>query len=209
MNTFTIEIDAWSSEAPIPAEYAFGRLDDRGAFALSQNRNPALRWSGAPQGTRSFALICYDPDVPSSAENVNQEGRTISAELPRIDFFHWLIADIPATLTQISAGAASDGVTPKGKPTGRKDYGLEGANSYTAWFADDPQMAGVYGGYDGPCPPWNDSIIHRYHFELLALDVETLGLSGNFDGPQLRAAAQAHVLGRATYTGTYTLNAAL
>ena len=47
----------------------------------------------------------------------------------------------------------------------------QGINDYTGWFAGDKDMAGNYFGYDGPCPPWNDEIPHRYVFTLYALDV--------------------------------------
>ena len=43
-------------------------------------------------------------------------------------------------------------------------------------------MSGDYFGYDGPCPPWNDALVHRYVFTLYALDVATLGLQGPFTG---------------------------
>ena len=58
-----------------------------------------------------------------------------------------------------------------------------GVNNYTDWFAGDEQMAGDYGGYDGPCPPWNDELLHHYRFTLYALDVPSLGLPGAFGGP--------------------------
>ncbi|MEL6343742.1 MAG: YbhB/YbcL family Raf kinase inhibitor-like protein [Myxococcota bacterium] len=209
MNDFTVSINDWADGAAIPARFAFGQLDDQGAFALSDNVSPAIRWTNAPAGTRSFAIVVSDPDVPSSAEDVNQEGRAVPADLPRITFFHWLAANIPADQTGIDEGVGSNGVTPGGKPVGDAGYGTLGANNYTQWFAGDPQMAGTYGGYDGPCPPWNDSIIHHYHFTVYALDVATLTLQTGFDGPALLAAMEGHVLASAQHTGTYTLNAAL
>ena len=48
-----------------------------------------------PAGTRSFAIICHDPDVPSQGDDVNQEGRVVPATLPRVDFFHWVLVDLP------------------------------------------------------------------------------------------------------------------
>ena len=70
-------------------------------------------------------------------------------------------------------------------------------------------MAGDYYGYDGPCPPWNDDLLHHYHFHVYALGVETLGLSGRFTLADVRAAMSGHILAEAELTGTYTLNAAL
>jgi Raf kinase inhibitor-like YbhB/YbcL family protein len=206
---FTVTVDDWAPGARIPDRFAFGTLDDAGAFALSANTSPAIRWSGAPEGTRSFALVCSDPDVPSSAEDVNQAGRVVPADLPRVTFFHWLVANLPADATSLPEGIGSDGVTPRGKPVGRVSYGHTGANTYTQWFAGDADMAGTYGGYDGPCPPWNDSLVHHYHFTVYALSVGDLDLPEGFDGPALLAAIEGHVLASAAYVGTYTLNAAL
>ena len=77
------------------------------------------------------------------------------------------------------------------------------------WFAGDPAMSGDYYGYDGPCPPWNDDLLHHYHFRVYALDVETIGVSGRFNAAAALAAMQGHVLAEAELVGTYTLNAAL
>ena len=70
-------------------------------------------------------------------------------------------------------------------------------------------MAGDYFGYDGPCPPWNDSIVHRYLFTLFALDSERLPVDGNFTGQQVRDAMRGHMLDQAMITGRYTLNPSL
>ena len=61
-------------------------------------------------------------------------------------------------------------------------------------------------GYDGPCPPWNDSIIHHYHFTVYALDVERLDVKGDPTGENVKAALKGHVLAEAKVTGTYSLN---
>ena len=53
---------------------------------MSDNKNPHLQWSDLPAGTRSLVLICHDYDVPSKGDDVNQEGKTVSANLPRVDF---------------------------------------------------------------------------------------------------------------------------
>jgi len=70
-------------------------------------------------------------------------------------------------------------------------------------------MAGAYFGYDGPCPPWNDAIVHRYVFTLYALDIASVPLDGEFTGQQVRAAIDGHVLDQASFSGSYTLNPAL
>ncbi len=204
-----IEIPAFPNNGRIPGEYAFCVPAEVGHVTLGENKNPLIRWWDVPEGTKSFALIVHDPDVPSKADDVNQEGRTVPASLPRVDFYHCVLVDIPADLREIPEGADSSGVTAKGKPLGKTAYGVRGKNDYTAWFAGDPDMAGDYGGYDGPCPPWNDEIIHHYHFTIYALDVETLGLSGAFGGAEALEAMQGHILDKASWVGTYTLNPAL
>ena len=70
-------------------------------------------------------------------------------------------------------------------------------------------MGGNYFGYDGPCPPWNDEILHHYVFTVYALDVPRLGVSGAFTGKDVLKAMEGHILDRAVLTGIYTLNPAL
>jgi len=124
-----------------------------------------------------------------------------------VDFFHWALIDIPPDTRGIARGKHSEGVTPRGKPGPHAPHGGRHAvNDYTAWFAGDNDMGGDYHGYDGPCPPWNDAIVHRYVFTLYALDVPTLAVSGAFTGSEARAAMKGHVLAEAAVTGRYTLN---
>jgi phosphatidylethanolamine-binding protein (PEBP) family uncharacterized protein len=89
----------------IPGEFAFAVMDAAHHVSLSTNRNPHLAWSDVPKGTKSFVLICHDSDVPSRADDVNKEDREIPASLPRVDFFHWLLIDIPANAREISPGS--------------------------------------------------------------------------------------------------------
>ncbi|TNE34947.1 MAG: YbhB/YbcL family Raf kinase inhibitor-like protein [Alphaproteobacteria bacterium] len=201
-----LNINGWKNGQPIPGKFAFGVPAEEGHVALSDNKSPAMSWSDAPEGTKSYAIICHDPDVPSSGEDVNQEGRTVPASLPRVDFYHWVMVDIPLDYSSLAEGEVSDGITKKGKKPGERAYGVTGINNYTDWFAEDPDMAGDYGGYDGPCPPWNDSIVHHYHFTIYALDVASLGLSGLFGGPEALDAMEGHVLASGSYVGTYSLN---
>jgi Raf kinase inhibitor-like YbhB/YbcL family protein len=201
-----VTIEGWSDGQPIPAKFAFGKIPSEGRFELGGNVSPAIVWSDAPTGTQSFAIVCHDPDVPSRPDDVNQEGKTVPADLPRVDFYHWVLVDVPASLSELAEGAASEGVTPRGKSTGAKAYGRAGKNNYTDWFDGDADMAGVYGDYDGPCPPWNDEIIHHYHFTVYALDVDKLILEDDFGGPEALAAMEGHVLDQASFVGTYTMN---
>lgn len=198
---------AFSQGGIIPVEYAFGKIDPANRVALSDNRNPALSWSDVPTGAQSLALICHDPDVPSRGDDVNQAGRTVPASLPRVDFFHWVLVDLPPTLVGINAGEFSNTVTARGKAGPATLHGArQGINDYTGWFAGDGDMKGDYYGYDGPCPPWNDEIPHRYVFTLFALDIPRLALDGRFTGADARREIAAHVLAQASLTGRYTLN---
>jgi Raf kinase inhibitor-like YbhB/YbcL family protein len=207
--TLSIEVTGVVDGGAIPGEFAFCVLALAGHVAMAPNRNPQVSWRGAPDGTRSFAILCIDLDAPTDATNVNKEGVTVPASLPRAEFSHWVLVDIPGSAASLVEGSDSDGVTPKGKPVGPTSHGVRGINDYTSWFIGDPDMEGVYGGYDGPCPPWNDEIVHRYRFTVHALDVTSLGLDGPFTAADARAAMQGHVLGEASVTGSYTLNPAL
>ena len=199
--------DSFADGGAIPAHYAFCAPDPSARVKLSQNRNPHLAWSDLPKGAQSVVLICHDPDVPSKAEDVNQEGRTIPASLPRVNFVHWVLVDMPASGSPIRDGEFSGGVTPKGKsgPLAARNT-RQGLNDYTAWFKNDPAMAGDYFGYDGPCPPWNDTIPHHYIFTLFALDVETCPVRRKFTVAEVLKAIKSHVLGSAKLTGLYSLN---
>lgn len=194
----------------LPGDLSFCIPDPAHHVCLGKNRNPHLAWTDAPAGTRSFALICHDPDVPSRGDDVNQEGRSVPAELPRVDFFHWVLIDLPPAVNSIGEGEFSDDVSPRGKPGPLAPHGSrQGINNYTDWFAGDPDMKGDYYGYDGPCPPWNDEIVHRYVFTLYALDLERLPLEGRFGGNEVRAALAGHILAQASIAGSYTLNPTL
>ncbi|NDP43309.1 MAG: YbhB/YbcL family Raf kinase inhibitor-like protein [Aromatoleum sp.] len=201
---------AFADGGAIPAEFAFASPDPVQHVKLSANRNPDFEWTGVPAGTYSLALICHDPDVPSRGDDVNQEGRVVPASLPRVDFFHWVLIDLPPDTAAIARGEFSDGVTARGKPGPHAPRGArQGISSYTDWFVGDPDMAGRYFGYDGPCPPWNDAIAHRYVFTLHALDVARLPVDGVFTGANARAAMAGHVLAQASVSGRYTLNPAV
>lgn len=70
--------------------------------------SPHLSWSGAPGGTKSYAVTCYDPDAPTGS-----------------GFWHWTVANIPADVTELKTGA-SPGAMPAGAVEGRTDYGPAG-----------------------------------------------------------------------------------
>jgi Raf kinase inhibitor-like YbhB/YbcL family protein len=198
-----IRSDSFEHRQPIPAEFAMGAPGGFGG-----NRNPHLAWDGAPDGTRSFALLCIDTDAPTDPSLAGKDGVEIPVEHPRGDFVHWAMADIPADVREIAAGSCSDGVTQGGKrdpsgPAGAR----QGLNDYTGWFAgDDGGMRGEYFGYDGPYPPPNDLRVHRYFFRLFALDVERLDLPEEFTAADVFTAMHGHVLAEAAIHGTYALH---
>ena len=197
--------DSFENARPIPAEFAMGQPD-----GFAPNRNPHLAWSDVPDGTRSFALLCIDPDAPTVPETVGRDDVQITVEQPRAHFIHWAMADIGPDVRVIAAGSCSDGVTARGKrqpagPAGAR----QGLNDYTGWFEGNDDMAGQWRGYDGPFPPPNDLRLHRYFFRVFALDVPTLPLPERFTAADVQAAMHGHVLAEATIYGTYSLNPAV
>lgn len=197
--------DNFQHGEPIPPDLAFAKLGH--PVALSNNVSPHLAWKDAPADTQSFVLTCIDPDVPSKPDDVNKEGRDVPADLPRVEFVHWLMANIPVECGELAEGACSEDITPRGK---KEPFGpprsVQGVNSYTDWFSGDVQMDGTYLGYDGPCPPWNDTLVHHYHFRVYALDTPHLPLEQGFSLDELRTAMAGHVLAEAELMGTYSLN---
>lgn len=89
---------AFADNAAIPAAQTCDGTDT----------SPALEWSGAPKGTKSFALTCVDPDAPSGT------------------FTHWIVYRIPATATRLPEGLPKSGETLKGIRQGKNDFGKLG-----------------------------------------------------------------------------------
>ncbi len=190
----------------IPQRCAFGIPCPDAHMQLGENRNPQLSWSEIPADAKSLVLICVDTDVPSSMDDFNKEGRTISASLPRVNFIHWVMTDISAAAGSVAEGACSAGITPGGKrnpsgPAGSR----QGINDYTGFMAGDAAMAGNYHGYDGPCPPWNDELVHHYRFKLYALDIESCELQGVFSAADALAAMRGHIVDQTELTGVYSI----
>lgn len=89
---------AFPPDGPIPSVYTCDGAD----------RSPALSWSGAPQGTKSFALISDDPDAP---------GKT---------WVHWVVWNIPANSTGFSDGVPPQATLSDGTRQGTTDFGRVG-----------------------------------------------------------------------------------
>ncbi|MDE3060459.1 MAG: YbhB/YbcL family Raf kinase inhibitor-like protein [Pseudomonadota bacterium] len=181
----TVRVGGVENGQPIPVKFAYCIPNGKGQTQNGSNINPAISWSGAPQNTRSYALIVVDKDVPASFELANKEGKTIPAGFPRRDFYHWVLVDIPTSVTSIAEGG------------GKSAQGVSGKNDYPGT------------GYDGPCPPWNDERLHHYHFVVYALDVPSLGLVSGFGGKEAEAAMSGHVLAKGEVIGTYANNPAV
>ena len=191
----------------MPDETAFGLLGPGKQYVDGPNRNPHLAWSDLPKGTRSLALLNDDLDVPINLDTFNKEGQIVSYEQQRRVLCHWILVDLAPDSGPIRLGEFSDGLTVGGKPGPAAPRGTrQGINEYTGWLQNHPTMKGNYFGYDGPRPPWNDEIPHRYVFKLFALDVPRLAVEGIFEKPAAVAAMRGHVLGTASITGLFKLN---
>jgi Raf kinase inhibitor-like YbhB/YbcL family protein len=138
-----------------------------------QNISPALEWSNAPAGTKSFAVTVYDPDAPTGS-----------------GWWHWVMYNIPASITSLPAGVGSArglGLiggrnAPSGSVQGNTDFGTK--------------------GYGGPCPPVG-SKPHHYHFTVFALKVDKLDVPGSATAAMVGFNLNANKLATARITGLY------
>ena len=146
----------------LPNEHVFNGMGCSG-----QNLSPELRWSGAPQGTQSFAVTVYDPDAPSGS-----------------GWWHWVVYNLPASTTQLPAGAGSAGskLLPAGTAQGRSDYGSV--------------------GFGGAAPPPGDKP-HRYIFTVYALETAKLDVPADATSALIGFMINANKLGSASITATY------
>ncbi|HET7263172.1 MAG TPA: YbhB/YbcL family Raf kinase inhibitor-like protein [bacterium] len=192
--TLTVTVDSFRAGGVIPQRYAFCVPAATGHTAPGQNVSPAISWSRGPSGTASYAIVVVDTDVPAVLTDADKEGKVIPATMKRRPWYHWLLVDIPASVTSLPEGADSkDGTAKSAGPT---PNGVRGLNDYGNGRA----------GYDGPCPPWNDAAVHHYHFRVYALNVARLPVPANFTAADVPRAGQSHVLAWGEVVGLYTQN---
>jgi Raf kinase inhibitor-like YbhB/YbcL family protein len=140
-------------------------LKDDQVHALG-NTSPQLSWEPGPEGTQSYVVTCFDPDAPIVS-----------------GFWHWVVCDIPASVTSLEVGAgASDDTLPEGAFHVRNDGG---------------GMA-----YMGAAPPAGDQV-HRYFFVVHAVTEPTLGVDASVSPAVVGFNLAFKTAGRAILHGTY------
>lgn len=128
--------------------------------------SPQLNWSGAPAGTKSYAVTVFDPDAPTGS-----------------GFWHWAVANIPATTTTLPEGAGDD--TGSRLPVG------------SFQLPNDARLP----RYIGAAPPAGHGE-HRYFVTVHALDVDDIGIASDSTPALLGFTIAGHILGRATLVAT-------
>jgi len=202
MNAFTLTVGGITSGEHIPTKFAYCLSNGKGGTVAGENISPFIQWSPPPEGTKSLAFLVVDKDVPATFENANVPEKTIALEAPRQDFYHWVLVDIPPNLSGILEGKDSSGIIPGGKQFGTQSYGTSGQNDYVK------MSQGPHGGYDGPCPPWNDNRLHNYHFTIYALDIPSLKLPNPVTGAQAMIIMKDHIIAQSDIVAPFTTNPA-
>jgi Raf kinase inhibitor-like YbhB/YbcL family protein len=157
--TFSLTSASFDDGQPLGPDHVGGLLGGDGGDV-----SPPLTWSGFPAETRSFAVTCYDPDAPTGS-----------------GFWHWAVADLPVSVTELAAGAGNGAPLPGGARTLANDAGF-------------PR-------YLGSAPPPGHGV-HRYHFTVHAVDVVRLALRDPATPAFLGFQLFTHAIARATLVGT-------
>jgi Raf kinase inhibitor-like YbhB/YbcL family protein len=192
IKTLTVTVAGLEAGGRLPLSSAY--CTPNPLHPAEHNISPAVSWSAGPPGTRSYALIMTDLDVPKDLSRINKPGVTIGPDEPRVPFIHWVLVDIKPNITSLPKGADSTGFIPRGNRVGRTPLGVRGANVFSHFYPKGSPLHGIRGGYDGPCPPKNDTVPHRYVTHIYALDVPSLKLSGTFFGEEALRRMQGHIL---------------
>jgi len=133
--------------------------------AGGEDVSPQLSWSGFPEETRSFAVTVYDPDAPTAS-----------------GFWHWAVANLPATVTELPSGVGDGSLLPGDALTLCNDAGMR--------------------RYVGAAPPAGHGV-HRYFVAVHALSVESLELAEDASPAYLGFNLFMHAIARAVIHGTY------
>ncbi|MBI2755798.1 MAG: YbhB/YbcL family Raf kinase inhibitor-like protein [Chloroflexi bacterium] len=158
MASFSVASRLFDDDQPMPMSTVH-------TWAGGGNTSPDLSWSGAPAGTQSFAVSMYDPDAPTT-----------------VGFVHWVLFNLPPSVTSLEAGAGAAGKNPSDSVLG-----------YTDWGNSE---------YGGPLPPPGDPP-HHYQITVYALDLPKLDLGPNTTYAFFRFSILGHVLGEARLTGRF------
>jgi Raf kinase inhibitor-like YbhB/YbcL family protein len=130
------------------------------------NQSPQLTWSNFPQATKSFVITLFDPDAPTST-----------------GFWHWVVFDVPASVTRLRAGAGSSASPAPRAKSGYTDFG--------------------FSHYGGPCPP-NGDPAHHYIFTVYALDVPALeGVGPKSTAATVMFSLRGHLLAQGSIEGRF------
>jgi Raf kinase inhibitor-like YbhB/YbcL family protein len=161
--SFTLSSDTFSDGQPLGNDQVSGIMGAGG-----DDVSPHLTWSGFPEETRSFAVTMYDPDAPTAS-----------------GFWHWAVANLPATVTELPAGAGDGSSLPGDALVLRNDAGIK--------------------RFIGAAPPPGHGP-HRYIVAVHAVDVEKLDLPEDATPAYLGFNLFQHAIARALIHGTYEQN---
>lgn len=158
--SFTLTSESVTDGQPLGNDQVSGIMGAGGS-----DISPQLSWSGFPAETKSFAVTVYDPDAPTAS-----------------GFWHWAVADLPATVTELPAGAGDGSPLPGGAVTLANDAGQK--------------------RFIGAAPPAGHGP-HRYYIAVHALDVDKLDLPDGATPAYLGFNLFGHAIARAVIHGTY------